>query len=193
MAFATVGQLATRLGRTFTSSETGQAAAVLDDATAYLQSVIGQKVEAGSMTVDLSVEPTAQKVRLPQWPVQSVTSVELNGDAISDYEVRDGHIVRTSGFPAESGNAFSTLTVEYDYGLDEIPGELVTYTCVLAAGALAQVARGGSLGASGVSSERIDDYAVNYDTTTTTFQLPERILDKLRASYGAGADVTGSW
>ena len=67
MAFATVGQLATRLGRTFTSSETGQAAAVLDDATAYLQSVIGQKVEAGSMTVELSVEPTAQKVRLPQW------------------------------------------------------------------------------------------------------------------------------
>lgn len=192
MAFASTSQLATRLGRTFTAAETSQAGALLDDATAYLQSEIGQLVEDGTMVVGLTVDPRETRVRLPQWPVQLVNSVLLNGDAITDYEIVDGHLERVVGFPADVGESFSTVTVDYDYGLTVVPSELVTWCCVLAAGAMAQVARGGTLGAAGVTSERVDDYAVNYDADSTAFQLPERILNRLRSSYGAGVHVSGA-
>ncbi len=192
MAFATASQLATRLGRQFTSAETSQASALLEDATSYLQAEIGQLIEAGSMTVTLDIDPTCKRARLPQWPVVSVTSVQLNGITITDFEVKDGHVCRARGFPATVGNQFATLTVEYAYGCADIPAELVTYTLVLAAGVIAQVARSGSLSAAGVQSERIDDYAVNYEPGTAAFELPERVLKNLRARYGSGAYVTGS-
>lgn len=194
MAFASTTQLATRLGRTFTTAETSQARALLDDATAFLQSELGgQLVESGSLTFTALVDPHETRIRLPQWPLRSLTSVTLNGETVTtEVEHKDGHLTRPGGWPSQAGAEFAEVVIAYDYGLDEIPPELVSWCCVLAAGALAQVARGGSLGASGVASERIDDYAVSYRDGSTVFEIPERVLSRLRASYGAGASVTSS-
>jgi hypothetical protein len=189
MAFATPGQLATRLGRQFTSAETSQAAALLDDATAYLQAEIGQLVEAGTMTVTLQADPDQIDIRLPQWPVRGVTGVVSGGVTVTDYEVRGGDLVRCGGWPSTTIGV-RDVVVTYDYGILDVPTELSMWCCVLAAGAMAQALRGGTLGASGVASERIDDYAINYADDSTAFNLPERILERLRASYGAGAHVT---
>ena len=194
MSFATVAQLSTRLGRTFAvGAETTQAQAMLDDATAYLVGEIGgQLVEAGTAVVTLTVDPSTDRVRLPQWPVSAVNSVELNTVAITDWALVDGHLVRVGGWPAIAGATHARVDVDFDYGLATVPPELTSWTCVLAAGALAQVGRAGTLSAAGVSSERIDDYAVNYEPGATAFALPERVLTRLRASYGAGAHVVGS-
>ncbi len=194
MSFATVAQLSTRLGRTFAvGAETTQAQAMLDDATAYLVGEIGgQLVEAGTAVVTLTVDPSTDRVRLPQWPVSAVNSVELNTVAITDWTLVGGHLVRAGGWPAIAGATHARVDVDFDYGLDTVPPELTSWACVLAAGALAQVARGGTLSAAGVSSERIDDYAVNYEPGSTAFALPERVLTRLRASYGAGAYVVRS-
>lgn len=194
MSFATPAQLATRLGRTFSTAETTQATALLADATAFLQAELGgQLIEAGSATFTDAVDPCSTRIRLPQWPVVSITSVTLNGlNVTAEVETKDGYLFRPGGWPSQANAAFADVTVAYDYGLDEIPAELVTWCCVLAAGAMAQTARSGSFGSGGVSSERIDDYSVSYSTDSTAFEIPERILARLRARYGAGAWVSGS-
>lgn len=194
MAFATLAQLSTRLGRSFEAGDdTEQAQAFLDDATAYLQGEMGgQLIEAGTATVTLMVDPSTDRVRLPQWPVSAVNSVELNMVAITDWTLVGGHLVRAGGWPAIAGATHARVDVDFDYGLATIPPELTSWTCVLAAGALAQVGRAGTLSAAGVASERIDDYAVNYEPGATAFALPERVLARLRASYGAGAHVVRS-
>ena len=190
MAFATTTDLATRLGRTFTVAEAAQASVLLDDATAYLQGELGgQLIESGSTTVTLWAE--RDRIRLPQWPATSITSVTRDGEAVTGYELRDGYLYATSS-PYSTGWGDDPIVVTYDYGLATVPAELVSWTCVLAAGALAQVTRSGALSASGVASERIDDYAVTYASGEMAFSLPERILTRLKASYGAGASVSGS-
>ncbi|MGB3015018.1 MAG: hypothetical protein WBB41_10395 [Candidatus Nanopelagicales bacterium] len=194
MSFATVSQMSTRLGRTFSvGAEPSQAQAMLDDATAYLVGEIGgQLVEAGTAVVTLTVDPSTDRVRLPQWPVSAVNSVELNTVAITDWTLVGGHLVRVGGWPAVAGSTHARVDVDFDYGMATVPPELTSWTCVLAAGALAQVGRAGTLSAAGVASERIDDYAVNYEPGATALALPERVLTRLRASYGAGAHVVRS-
>lgn len=192
MAFADADDLATRLGVSFTTPEQTQANAILGDATAWLQSEIGQLIESGSSTFTLRVDPCDRRIRLPQWPVVGVTSVTVNGTAITDYELADGCLYRECGWPPAPGDQFCVVVIDFDYGFAEIPGVLVTWCLVLAAGILAQIKRSGSLAASGITSERIDDYAVSYDPSATTFALPERQLERLRAQFGQGVYVTGS-
>ena len=204
MVFASTSDLATRLGRSFTAAETAQAAAILDDATAYLQSQIGQLVEAGEATVTIPVDPCDRRIRLPQWPVRSVDSVLVNGCEVTDFEIRDGFLSRVAGWPAALstdpsslvlsayGYEFCAVTITFSYGLAVVPPELVSWACVLAAGVIGQVTRSGALSAAGVSSERVDDYAVNYETGSMPMSLPERVLDGLRASYGGGGHVSSS-
>lgn len=194
MAFATAAQLATRLGRTFTSTETSQATALLADATAFLQEELGgQLIESGTTTFTVQADPCETRIRLPQWPLRSLTSVTLNGSTVTtEVEHRDGYLYRSGGWLPQSGDQFADVTVTYAYGYSSVPAELVTWCCVLAAGAMAQAARGGSLASSGVASERIDDYSVSYTADASAFEIPERVLARLRASYGAGAWVSGS-
>lgn len=188
MVFATAAQLATRLGRTFTAAEQAQAEAILADATAYLQAATGQLIEAGTATVTFQHDPGEARIRLPQWPVTAVTTVKVNGTPVTDAELRDGHLYRW-GWPAGTGSQFSEVEVTFGYGHTTVPAELTLWACVLAAGALAQSARAGTLGGSGVSSERIDDYAVNYEPGSVAMSLPARVLERLRARYGGGADI----
>ena len=66
------------------------------------------------------------------------------------------------------------------------------WCCVLTSQALETVATLGSLGSAGVSSTRIDDYAVSFTAQGAGFTLPQHVVDLLRAKYGAGAYVTGA-
>jgi hypothetical protein len=185
VAFASSSDLATRLGRSFTEPEASQAAALLDDATAYLQAELGgQLIEAGSTVVTLYAD--GDRLRLPQWPIRAVTSVTRAGNAVTGYEINGGFLILDSGWGDDP------LVVTYDYGATTVPAELVSWCCVLAAGALAQVTRSGALSASGVASERIDDYAVTYAGGEMAFALPDRVLGRLKAQYGAGAHVSGA-
>ena len=110
MAFATSTQLATRLGRTFTDAEAGQVAALLDDATAYLQAELGgQLIEAGTTTVTMYAE--GDRLRQPQAPIRAVTTVTRDGLAVTGYEIRDRDLVLDTGWGTE------LITVTYDYGV----------------------------------------------------------------------------
>lgn len=194
MSFATVAELEARLGVTYAGSDITQAQAHLDDATAWLQAELGQLITAGTAT--FTTRAYTNPIRLPQQPVTEVTTVLVDGEATTDFEfidqelwipARQGHLY---SFEIH-GHAYADLTITFDYGYATIPTDLKAWCCVLASQSLAAAA-GGTLGAPQVRSEQIDDYAVTYVTDgSTAMSLPDEVLERLRARYGAGAYVTG--
>lgn len=173
-----------------------QAQAFLDDATAYLQAEIGQLIEAGTATY--TTRAYCNPIRLPQQPVTAVTSVLIDDEATTDFDfvdqelwipARRGHLYT---FPEYDGRLpYADITVTFDYGYATIPADLKSWCCVLASQAI-DAASGGTLGAPRVRSEQIDDYSVTYVTDGSTgMSLPDEVLERLRARYGAGSYVTG--
>lgn len=195
MAFATADDLEARLGVTFTPSETTQADAFLDDATAYLQAEIGQLIEAGTATYTTRWRGDGP-IRLPQSPVTGITSVELNGAATTDFDFIDQELHLQGWWGGETRfdgpwtGTYIDVTVTFTYGYAAVPAELKTWALALASQMMASAA-GGSLGMPSVRSETIDDYSVSYVTDGSNMSLPAPILDRLRARYGQGAYVTG--
>lgn len=203
MAFATVADLEARLGAPVANA--AQAQAFLDDATAYLQSEIGQLIEAGTATFTTRRSAgDAASIYFPQYPVRAVTTVLIDGAASTSFDFVDQQLRLRSGWGRDWDRRFADvddtgwadITITFDYGFSVVPPELVGWCCVLASQALTSVAQGGTIGASGVRQEEesIDDYrrAVTYATDTpVAFSLAPEILDRLRARYGSGVYVTG--
>lgn len=196
MAFATTADLEARLGVSYDDgTETAQAQALLDDATAYLQAELGQLIEAGTATYTtrwLGQGP----IRLPQAPVTDVTTVLVDGVATTDFDFVDQelHLIGWWGtekrFNGTWLRSYLDVTVTFDYGYDTVPAELKAWTCVLASQILSG-AGGGSLGIPSARSETIDDYSVTYVADGSTMTLPPQVLERLRSRYGAGAYITG--
>ena len=194
MAFASIDQLSTRLGRTLTPAEADMASAFLDDATAYMRSALGtQFIESGTATVTLQI-PTTQlpttRVRLPQTPVRTISDVLLNGVADTATFLVGDDLYRPSGFRAGT-NGFCTVTVTMDYGFTKVPADIMAWCCVLAAGQLAMVERSGMLSSSGVKVESLADYRVEY-MESGTMHIPAGVLDRMRALYGSNASLSHS-
>lgn len=187
---ATPDDLSNRLGLDpYTGSEWDQVEALLGDASDELRSVLGQPVSRMTSTVTLFASRHG-RVDLPAFPVVSIGSVELDGVVVDPgcYRVRD----KTLHLPMVCRN--DEVVVTFTHGWDEIPGELVKWTCVLAAAMKAGVDATGSLGmiaGVGQSSEAIDDYQhttqgpeASGGEPTSGLTLPPAIADRLRASYG---------
>lgn len=191
-SFATPEDLADRLGVTHTAAERIQAQAHLDDATAWLQAELGQLIAAGTATYTTRVR--SLPIRLPQQPVTAVTTVLVNGVAMTDFELIDQELHLSSGWGfADVGNidGYIDVTITFNYGYATIPSDLKAWCCVLASQSL-DAAAGGTLGAPRVRSEQIDDYSVTYVTDgSLAMSLPDEVLERLRARYGAGVYVTG--
>lgn len=185
MAFATVTDLESLLARDLSTDPTtnSQASLVLDLATEYLQTELGQQLEAGTATVTLPVVDGV--VALPQHPVTGVSSVTDSDGLAVDYTLADDELT-------VSGT--DSVTVTFSYGFATTPPDLKRWTLVLAAGALSSLHATGSLGGNGIQSERIDDYSRTLYTGTTEgvspMTMPQRQLDRLRARYGSGSYVT---
>lgn len=204
MAFASVTDLEARLGATVANAV--QAAAFLNDATAYLQAELGQLIEAGTTTFTTRLTAgESSAVYLPQFPVRAVTAVLLDGIATTAFDLVDQRLrLRSSWwhdwqrrFLEVDSLGYSDLTVTYDYGFTVIPAELVGICCTLANQALTASKVAAAVGATGIRQEQesIDDYAhtVTYATDApASFTLDPDTLSRLRARYGVGVYVTGA-
>lgn len=193
-SFASVDDMETRLGVTYTGSEIAQAQAFLDDATAFLQAEIGQLITAGTATYTTRHRGDSP-LHLPQQPVTAVTAVEIDGTALTsdEYDLVDQELhlpPRWSSGEFGEYRPYMDVTVAFTYGYTTVPAELKAW-CIVLASQQMTAAAGGSLGIPGVRSESIDDYSVTYVTDGSTMTLPREILDRLRARYGTGAYVTG--
>lgn len=186
-ALATAADLAARLG--IATPATGSVAlaqmnAALSDASDEIRGAVGQAINAGTSTVTVRSTPGGY-IRLPAAPATAVTSVLYDGEAVPWYRLVDS---ATLYVPSDYAR---TLTVTYSHGWTTIPGELVKWTCVLAAASLA-AAKSGNLGlAGGLSSIAVDDgratWATNAGEQGEGVSLPPRIAARLRATYGTPA------
>lgn len=141
-AFATADDLATRLGLTFSDDEAARATDLLADATGLIQEEANQIVFL--VTDDVLEVPgtTDDRIRLPQRPVVSITSITLNGRPLvegvdwylngntifrrstlfSPFGTLDGPFLLGTGF----GRPDQTLTIVYTHGYDVLPAVVKT-------------------------------------------------------------------
>lgn len=202
--FATVTQLSARLGVAVPAAASiaeEQMQAALLDASNDLRAIIGQAINQGRTTITQRVRPGAY-LRLPAVPATVIHSVvDAESGVAVEYEQVDSstlhlapHYVPTYK-PRQVLSAHDEtsvrVSVDYTHGWATIPGEIVKWTCVLAAASLA-AAKSGNLGlAGGLSSFRVDDASASWATRTgeqgTGVTIPENVQVKLRERYGMSA------
>lgn len=155
---------------------------LLEVATGIVQGEVGQiLVEVVGDEVGI-LGTTDSWLALPERPVTEVTSVELDGDLITDYQVYGSRLWRTDGWAATSYEP-SKVTVTYDHGYPEGDRGLE-----LARSAVLVLAAGSAAG-SGVLRESIDDYRVAYQEMATRMEAAPHMRKALRRRYGRGAGL----
>lgn len=126
--FATADDLADRLAVTLTGPEQTRAGKLLTLASGLIQKEARQKVERIAGDTLTRRGSYSSRVRLPERPVESITSVTLDGTALveDDDYYRDGdELVRSVGW----GNPSDELVVVYTHGYTAIP-DAVKAICV---------------------------------------------------------------
>jgi hypothetical protein len=96
MSFASVADLSARLSKTFTQEQELKVNLILAGATAYIRACTDQwisEVVDDIITIDAPVSDT---VWLPQRPVQSVSSVKVDGEVTTGWKLRGSRLVKVS-------------------------------------------------------------------------------------------------
>lgn len=177
--FATVDQLASSLGVDVPTDALilGRWNDALADASGYLRTVVGQPIEAGTAILDLLTDSSGEVDiwLVPVTAVSSIVDLDTNLALMSDrWTLKDQRLYLPRGC--------ATYRVSLSYGYDPIPTEIIRWTKVLAATQI-QVAAGGSLGLSNVSSVAVDDGKVSY-VEQMAVALPETAAQWLKATFG---------
>lgn len=202
MAFAVYTDVQTRLGRTLTVTEQAQVTALLDDVTAAIIDDVldGNTVVQATTTATFQVALGERTIRLPQQPVQSVTSVLIGSAVVAGWAMRGGHLVLpVPVIPIQTGSILPVIidsvpvTVTWVHGLAAVPASLKAWTCVLAIQALAAVSAKG--GDQAMTAAAIDDARFTWDAAAAAdavLTIPERQRQRMASRWGAGAYVTQS-
>lgn len=147
MPLATVVDLAEYLGVEVAELNVGQSLMAMARAEARVLRGTGQSFEAGTTTTLLPM-PDDEWLVLPQRPVTAVTSVSINGLALTDFtRVRD-RLYRYGGWRV-AARFPPFISVTYSHG-GAVPAEVTGTVCALAAELLENP--------NGLASETIDDY-----------------------------------
>lgn len=186
------------VGAAIPSGKEGVAARLLEDASAHIRSLIGQRVwPVGQSTITLWASSGPQWLDIPLVPLISVDSVTVqdiptwpstSSSPVAVQAVQFDQSIRVCG-PAR-------VSVTVTHGFSEPPPDLVSWACVLASQALAIVVELGALSSGQVASVAIDDYRKSFvadsNASRDPFGVPDVVVDRWRASFGAGAFVTES-
>lgn len=188
---ATVADLEAR-GLSVDAAETDIVATFLAEASAAVREAAGVPISQTTSTVDLEGPDDSQWLTLPGPPIQSVATVEIDGQAVTDWRLRSHRLWRAGGW--STGYGPSEVTVTQTHGLPEVQDDIVGLVCRIAAAVLvAHRAEpdGEGLAAKDVRSERIGDYAVQYGDggRITEIELPEYLREQLAARFGGGISL----
>jgi hypothetical protein len=192
-ALATLADLTAR-GLTVTAEEETVAETYLDVASTAVREAAGAPISETTSTVALEGEAT-QWLSLPGPPIVSVATVEIDGEAVTDWLLRSHRLWRQCGW--SPGCDPSEVEVVQTHGLATVPSDIVDLVCRIAATALADYrsdAEGAGLGAGDIRSERIGDYAVSYGShgLITSMELPDYLRERLAARFGGGVSLLRS-
>lgn len=195
-ALATTSDLTAR-GITFTSpAEDTKVAKFLAEASAAVRDAAGVPISEVTSEVDV-LGGTGQWLALPGPPVTEVSTVAVDGSAVSDHRLIQDRLWRRCGWQSTCDP--SVVTVTMTHGFAEVPEDIIGMVCVLVAGAL-RASRSTSDGSSiapppsDVVALGIDDYRVQFTQdfegrNLTLFDIPERVKESLRARFGGGVGV----
>lgn len=151
-----------RLGRGLTTVEAIRLVGILHDASAAVRRYIPQEIEAGTSTVTLKVR--RGKVRLPQRPVNTITTVvDENANPVL-YTILDDVITVSPNVPdtwawVPWANGYQTVTVTYTHGYATIPDDIIGVVCSIAIRALGRKPED-----SGITNESIQGYSYSLGT-----------------------------
>lgn len=132
-SLATVADLATLLGRTFTAEQEQQAQALLDQASSVVRAYVRQDITKATTTdtftmrrLDPLRDGSAGAVTLPQRPVESITTVEVGGAEtvywwLEQNELRLRPVV---WYQPPAAHEAPQVTVTYTHGWDPVPGDI---------------------------------------------------------------------
>jgi hypothetical protein len=192
-ALATVADLATLLGRTFTTEQELQAQALLDQASSIVRSYVRQDITRATTTDTFTMRRTdpvlhrcAGAVTLPQRPVVDVTSVKVNDVETADWW-QDGNelLLRSAAWNRPpTANRPPRVTVTYTHGWDDAPGDIKAIVL--------QAANRVIVNPSGIRSETVGGESVTYLIPAAGEYLgvllsrtEQKVLDRYRRTAGS--------
>lgn len=166
----------------------GDADKALDVASAAIRDAAGSAIGVLTSTVTM----TGHQGRLLRFPgpVTAVTSVLIDGTAVTDYRVLPEGLWRNCGWDKGCGPV--PVTVALTHGLTAVPTDIVDLCVQLAVAWLQHLEQGGGSTA-GLTSVRLDDAAETYSDESSEYVSPVYIPDAtcrwLAARFGGGVAV----
>lgn len=164
---------------------------LLASASAAVRDAAGTVITETTATVALPT-PQGRRLQLPG-PVQTVESVRLNGEEITDWVVRGDSLWRSRW--QCRGDIPGEVEVTLTFGLLDVPEDIVDLVCSLVGAGVARAADGYEA-KHGITSERIDDYSVQYtqgaDAVVTPMELPARTRRWLASRFGGGVAMVAT-
>lgn len=151
---------------------------LVECATGVVQAATGQRIVRATTTPSIP-GVFSRWLDLPQWPVVSVATVELDGEVITDWSLIGVRLWRPAGWQASSRP--SVVEPTYTHGYHPTDQMLQ-----LARGAVLSLCAPFYDNPAGASSVKIDDYAATYTAMAATMAANRPLGDALRAAYGAG-------
>lgn len=189
---ATPEDLASLLQLDYVSLSAAQQATLtmlVELATAKVQRAAGGQriVQVTNTNVKIDVTDGCDEyLPLPQLPVQSVSSVAIDGQVVTDWALRQQMLWRASGW-MRSYNPPSQVTATWVSGYQSGSQWLqLGREMTLSLGRLGWGNPGGA------TSEAIDDYRVTYAEADARMQITDYMAAAIADAYGASAYTTSS-
>lgn len=184
--------LANALGIDLADLNTSRAGVVIDACTAVVQDAARQRLVQVVGDTWETAGPPGRYLRLPERPVTAITSVTLDGTALTagtasgTYRRSLDRIYRDVGWFTTGTDtcAPSDIIVVYSHGWPDGHQklQLAASTTLMLAARVYEVP-------AGVTSERIDDYAVTYDKAAALLDGAPALLRRVRSAYALKAQM----
>lgn len=163
----------------------------LNAASDAVREAAGSAITQQTSTFTLPA-PCSTWLSLPVRPVVSVSSVTVDGEAVTGYRLSDGRLWLGSGWSSSVAPVDVEVTAVHGYA--EAPADIVLLTCELAAAGI-NAASDGIEVKTRIQSEGVDDFTTAYVTgaeaLASVMELPERTRLRLAQRFGGAAHVTG--
>lgn len=180
---ATASDLNTLLGVTL---PVAQSTLLLEMATGVIQAAVGQRIVDVTDTAVVDVDENTVWLELPQYPIRSIGTVKIDGVTVTDAVLRKQKVWRALGWVSTySPPSQATIVNTHGFPAGSQYLQLARTMCL-------SLAAAGYSNPTGVTSEKIDDYQVNYAEALARMELTPYMRDALIKAYGRSAFVTDS-
>lgn len=165
-----------------------KAARALAVASAAVRDAAGVPISQVTATITTPAPTSGQVLGLPG-PITAVTSVLVDGTAVTGYQNLGNGLWLRGGWACEPVPVSVTAT----FGLTEVPADIVDLTCTLAVAWLQHQADGGGGSTAGLKAAAIDDASETYTDEAagqvSPVYIPEATRRWLSARFSGGAFV----